>query len=177
LEVVLQSRLRYFLLPVLVIFVDQVTKYWAYTRLRISPDIDVINSFLKLSYVENPGIAFGVFSDTSGALKLWALAAISLIAIGLVVYFALKTPPDKILPAAALMLVLGGIIGNLIDRLWLGAVIDFIELYIEQYHWPTFNIADAAICVGALLLSIDILRDPKGVEEAHSERPKEGATD
>jgi signal peptidase II len=76
------------------------------------------------------------------------------------------------------MLVLGGIVGNLIDRMWLGAVIDFIELYIGKYHWPTFNIADAAICVGALLLSIDILKDPKGVEEAHSEeRPKEGAVD
>jgi len=172
------DKLRYFFLPLLVILADQASKYWAFTKLRSGLDVHVIDNCFKLSYAENPGIAFGIFSESSGAMKTWTLAAISLVAIGLVIFFALKAPREKRLPVVALMLVLGGIVGNLIDRMWLGAVIDFIEIYIGKYHWPTFNIADAAICVGALLLSIDILRDPKGIEESHSEdRPKEGAID
>jgi signal peptidase II len=170
---------RYFIISIIVVIFDQASKYWAYTRLRTGTEIDVIDGLFKFSYAENPGIAFGMFSESSGALKVWILAAISLLAIALVVYFALKSPPDKRLAVIALMLVLGGIIGNLIDRMWLGAVVDFIELYVGEYHWPTFNIADAAICIGAVLLSIDILNEPKSTtEDARSkERPKEGATD
>ena len=173
------SSLRYFHIALLIILSDQASKYWAYTRLRLGSDLSVIHNFLKLSYAENPGIAFGMFSDSSGALKVWALAIISVIAIGLVVYFAMRSMPGKRVPLIALMLVLGGIIGNLIDRVRLGVVIDFIELYIGQYHWPTFNLADAAICVGALLLSVDILRESKdATESAHSDdQPKEGASD
>jgi signal peptidase II len=142
---------------------DQVSKYWAYNKLRFNPDIGVIDGFFKLSYVENTGIAFGVLSSFSGNWKIWLLSSISVIAISLVTYFALKAPGNKKLFLIALMLVLGGIIGNLIDRIHLHAVIDFIELYVGDYHWPTFNVADMAICIGAFFLSIDILSEVKEV--------------
>lgn len=177
--------LRYFPLAIIVVLLDQATKYWAYQRLRVGSDITVIDGLFKLSYAENPGIAFGIFSNSPGQFKVYALAAVSLIAISLVCYFAYKTAENNRLLMIALMLVLGGITGNLIDRLHLQVVIDFIELYYRDYHWPTFNIADAAICVGAALLSIDILREPADAADAvganetaiipTSDQSKEGA--
>lgn len=159
----LKQILRYLPLSIIVVLLDQASKYWAYTKLRASSDIGVVENFFKLSYVENTGIAFGVLSNINGNWKIWLLSTISIIAISLVTYFALKAPGNKKLFLIALMLVLGGIIGNLIDRLHLHAVIDFIELYVGDYHWPTFNIADMAICIGAFFLSIDILREVKEV--------------
>jgi len=159
----LNQVLRYLPLSLLVVLLDQATKYWAYYNLRFKPDVHVINSFFKLSYAENPGIAFGVLSDTGGNAKVWLLSAVSFVAISLVTYFAYHAPPTKKLLLVALTLILGGIIGNLIDRLHLQVVIDFIEIYVNDYHWPTFNIADMAICIGAALLSIDILKESNEV--------------
>ncbi|MEW6732564.1 MAG: signal peptidase II [Acidobacteriota bacterium] len=174
----MRHTLHYSLLALFIVVCDQVAKRWAYMRLRLGSDISVIDGFFKLSYTENPGIAFGLFSDSQHILKIWLLAAISIIAIGLVVYFAIKSPPDKRLLLIALMFVLGGVIGNLIDRIVYGVVIDFIEFYIGERHWPNFNIADTAICVGAVLLSIDILREPKNeaLPVRQDERQEEGAS-
>lgn len=155
----MSQALRFLPLSLLVILLDQVTKYWAYINLRFQPDVHVINKFFKLSYAENPGIAFGVLADIEGNWKVWLLSTISFLAIGLVVYFVYSAPPTKKLLLVALTLILGGIIGNLIDRLHLQVVIDFLEFYVGNYHWPTFNIADMAICIGAGLLSIDILTE------------------
>lgn len=141
---------------------DQASKLWARAHLRSGSDLHVIDGLFKLSYAENPGIAFGIFAESETALKTWVLAGVSLLAIGLVFYFLTRTPSGKVLVSIALTVLLGGIVGNLIDRVRLGVVIDFIEVYVGQYHWPTFNIADAAICVGAALLSLDIARDPSG---------------
>lgn len=155
----MNQALRFLPLSLIVILLDQVTKYWAYVNLRFKPDVEVISNFFKLSYAENPGIAFGVLSEVEGNWKVWLLSIISFVAISLVIYFAYKAPQNKRLLLAALTLILGGIIGNLIDRLHLQVVIDFLEFYVGSYHWPTFNIADVAICIGAGLLSIDILTE------------------
>ncbi len=152
------TLLRYGFLSLLILLLDQVSKYWAYTRLRTGTDVSVIEGLFKLSYVENPGIAFSFWAQSDSTIKIWVLAGTSLLAIGLVIYFASQSPAKDYLLRIALMFILGGIVGNLIDRLRLGVVIDFIEFYLGQYHWPTFNIADAAICVGAVLLGIDILK-------------------
>ncbi len=145
---------------------DQASKFWARARLRSGSDVHVIDGFFKFSYAENPGIAFGIFAESEAALKTWVLAGVSLLAIGLVFYFLIRTPSGKVLVCVALTVLLGGIVGNLIDRVRLGVVIDFIEVYVGQYHWPTFNIADAAICIGAVLLSLDIVRDPNDRRES-----------
>jgi len=157
----LKQILKYLPLSLLVISLDQITKYWAYNNLRSKPDVHVIDNLFKLSYTENAGIAFGILSETNGNWKVWLLSAISFIAISLVIYFVSTSPSNKRLFLISLMLVLGGIVGNLLDRLHLQVVIDFIEVYLGDYHWPTFNIADVAICAGAFLLSVDILLETK----------------
>lgn len=157
----MKQILKYLPLSLLVISLDQITKYWAYNNLRSKPDVHVIDNLFKLSYTENAGIAFGILSETNGNWKVWLLSAISFIAISLVIYFVSTSPSNKGLFLISLMLVLGGIVGNLLDRLHLQVVIDFIEVYLGDYHWPTFNIADVAICAGAFLLSVDILLETK----------------
>ncbi|MBK7995587.1 MAG: signal peptidase II [Blastocatellia bacterium] len=157
----MKQILKYLPLSLLVISLDQITKYWAYNNLRSKPDVHVIDNLFKLSYTENAGIAFGILSETNGNWKVWLLSAISFIAISLVIYFVSTSPSNKRLFLISLMLVLGGIVGNLLDRLHLQVVIDFIEVYLGDYHWPTFNIADVAICAGAFLLSVDILLETK----------------
>src|ERR1041385_6616295 len=112
----LKTTLRYLVISLFVVLIDQASKYWAYLKLRTGADITIIPGFFKLSYTENPGIAFGMLSEAHGSAKVWLLSAVSLVAIVLVIYFALKSPPDKRRLLAALMLVLGGIAGNLIDR-------------------------------------------------------------
>ncbi|MCS6883860.1 MAG: signal peptidase II [Acidobacteriota bacterium] len=151
-------NMRYLPVSLLVLLADQVSKLWAYDNLRYRADRDLIDGFLKLSYAENPGIVFGLFAETESPAKTWLLAAISLSAAACIVHLLLKATPQQKLLTIALSVLLGGIAGNLIDRFRLGAVIDFIELYIGQYHWPTFNIADTAICVGAVLIGIDTFR-------------------
>lgn len=159
------AKLRYLAVTLGIVAFDQATKYWAYTHLRNNEDVTVITSCFKLSYVENRGIAFGLFNNSHNTAKTLVLSGISLLAVVLVSYFILTTAPYKRLLLVALTLILGGIIGNMVDRIHLQFVIDFLELYFGSYHWPNFNIADAAICIGAGLLTIDILTDKETVSE------------
>lgn len=164
----MRNAIRYLPLSVLVLLADQASKLWAYARLRLGSELQIVDGFFKLSYAENPGIAFGIFAEADTALKTWGLAGVSLLAIGLVFYFLTRTPSGKVIISVALAVLLGGIVGNLVDRVRLGVVIDFIEVYVGDYHWPTFNIADAAICIGAALLSLDMVRDSSGRQSNES---------
>ena len=149
-------RIWYLLAAFGIYMVDQMSKAWAVRTLRLGQDKTLIGGFLDLAYAENPGVAFGQLQD-GGAWGRYALAALaSAAAIAVVTYF-FRTPrsDDRILGACALLLA--GIAGNLTDRLRLGHVIDFIHVYAGSYHWPTFNVADASICCGALLLALDLI--------------------
>ena len=149
-----------------VFLIDQASKAWAVRRLRLG-DIPVINNFLNFSYAQNPGVAFSMLDD-HGAMGRWGLSAVAMLAGVLVLYFFWRTPrsDDRILGALALLL--GGIIGNVADRLRLGFVIDFIDVQFGSWHYPTFNVADAAICIGAGLLILDLFmsKKKKPVEES-----------
>jgi signal peptidase II len=136
--------------------VDQVTKAWAARTLRRGDDRTIISGFFDLTYTENPGIAFGQMQG-GGSVGRWIFVVLAVAAAIAVFYYFLRTPrnDDRVLGACALMLA--GILGNLTDRARLGYVIDFISLHAGQYHWPTFNIADASITVGALLLAYDVV--------------------
>jgi len=134
---------------------DQASKAWAIRRLRFA-DRTVISGLLDLVYAENPGIAFGQLQE-GGSFGRWffvVLAALAAIAV-LFYFFRTLRNDDRILGACALLLA--GIVGNLTDRVRLGFVIDFIQLHAGQYHWPTFNVADASITFGALLLAYDLI--------------------
>lgn len=135
---------------------DQATKAWAVRRLRFQTDIPVIDGFLNFAYAQNTGVAFSMF-DGHGDAGRWALSGMAFIAAAIVLYFFWKTPrsDDRILGSLALLLA--GIIGNVTDRVRLGFVVDFIDVQFGNWHYPTFNIADIAICTGAGLLILDML--------------------
>jgi signal peptidase II len=153
-------RTAYLLAAALLYVVDQMTKAWAVRRLRLGDTVRVVEGFLHFGYAENTGIAFGQLQE-GGEFGRWMLAALAaLAAAGVLVYFfRVKTADDRVLGACALLLA--GIAGNLTDRVRLGHVVDFIELHLGSYQWPTFNVADAAICVGAGLLALDIILEGK----------------
>lgn len=134
---------------------DQATKAWAVRRLRFGETVKA-GGFLQFAYAENTGIAFGRLQD-GGEFGRWMLATLATLAIvGLLLYFfRTRRTDDRILGAIALLLA--GVGGNLIDRVRLGHVVDFIEVFIGSYQWPTFNVADAAICAGAALLALDLI--------------------
>jgi signal peptidase II len=138
-----------------VFMIDQASKAWAVKTLRFDGDIPVITGFLNLAYAQNTGVAFSMLDD-HGDMGRWGLSIVAIIAATLVIYFFWRTPrsDDRILGALALLLA--GIAGNVTDRLRLGYVIDFIDVQFGSWHYPTFNVADAAICVGAGLLILDM---------------------
>ena len=138
-----------------VFMLDQVTKAWATRVLRFNGDRTVIDGFLNFAYAQNPGVAFSMLDDHGDAGR-WGLSVVAFVAAALVLYFFWRTPrsDDRIL--GSLVLLLAGIIGNVTDRIRLGFVVDFIDVQFGGWHYPTFNIADAAICLGAALLIIDM---------------------
>jgi signal peptidase II len=152
------GKLWYLIITALVLAFDQYTKYWVSIRLREGDEIDIIPGFFKLSYTENPGIAFGMLNN--GDVK-WLLVAISVAAVSVVLFYMMRTPSSNTLLLWSLALLAAGICGNLIDRVRMGRVIDFILLYYKSYQWPVFNIADMAITIGAALMAIELFLAPQ----------------
>ena len=153
-----------------VIVLDQATKFLAETLLTFHQPVPVLPSFnLLLTY--NTGAAFSFLAGAGGWQRWFFLGLGLLVSIGLIVWLRRLQPAEKRL-AAALALILGGAIGNVIDRAWLGQVIDFIQLYYQRWYWPAFNVADSAITVGAVLLVLDSLWSGKASER---NTPADGA--
>ncbi|MGH9929217.1 MAG: signal peptidase II [Pyrinomonadaceae bacterium] len=140
--------------------VDQSSKAWAVRALRFGADRTIIRGFLDLVYTENRGIAFGQLQE-GGGFGRWFFVVLAMAAAVAVFYYFLRTPrnDDRVLGACALLLA--GIVGNLSDRARLGYVIDFIVVHAGTWHWPTFNVADAGISIGALLLAYDLVFERK----------------
>jgi len=138
-----------------VFMIDQSTKAWAASRLRFGDDREIIPGFLNFAYATNTGAAFSMF-DNQGDAGRWGLSVVAMIAGVLVLYFFWRTPRSDDRVLGALALLLAGIAGNVTDRLRLGYVIDFIDVQFGNWHYPTFNVADMAICIGAGLLILDV---------------------
>src|SRR5215510_4662720 len=157
-------RVGYLLAAFGIYLADQATKAWAVKELRFGTDRTLISGFLDLVYTENPGIAFGQLQE-GGSFGRWFFVVLASAAAIAVLYYFLRTPrnDDRVLGACALLLA--GILGNLTDRVRLGFVVDFIVLHAGSYHWPTFNIADASITIGALLLAYDLIFSKKSKTE------------
>jgi signal peptidase II len=149
-------RAGYLLAAFGIYLADQASKAWAVKVLRFGEGRVLIRGFLQFVYTENPGIAFGQLQD-GGSFGRWFFVVLASCAAVAVFYYLMRTPrnDDRVLGACALLLA--GILGNLTDRVRLGYVIDFIVVHAGDYHWPTFNIADASITVGALLLAYDLV--------------------
>ena len=152
----LRWRAAYLFAAAAVYLADQASKAWAVRRLKAGEVVRVFDGLLHFSYAENPGIAFGRLQE-GGEFGRWMLAALAALAVvGLLLYFFRTARTDDRL-LGALALLLAGVAGNLTDRVRLGHVIDFIDVFIGSYQWPTFNVADAAICTGAALLALDLI--------------------
>ena len=144
------------LLVLVIVALDQATKYWALLTLLPYQPLAVM-PMVNLTLAYNTGAAFS-FLSTTGEWHRWFFTVFSTVmATGLVIWI-IRLAPEFRLQRIALSLILGGAIGNLIDRAFLGYVIDFIDIYYKSHHWPVFNIADSAICVGACLLFIELCK-------------------
>jgi signal peptidase II len=118
----------------------------------------MISGFLHLTLVRNTGMAFGLLSGADIPFKAALVTILSVAAMGAVSYYALRSPQDEKLTRIGLTFILGGALGNIIDRIRLGYVVDFVDVFYRDTHWPAFNVADACICIGVGLLLVDSFR-------------------
>ena len=142
-----------------VVVVDQASKLGVDASMQLFESIAIAPS-LSLTYVHNTGAAFSFLSQ-AGGWQRWFFAGLAVVMSGFMTLWLLRLQSHQRLVACGLSLVLGGAIGNLIDRVAYGYVIDFIDVYYSNWHWPAFNIADSAICIGVGLLLIDNFRQPE----------------
>ncbi|WNC67635.1 signal peptidase II [Thalassotalea nanhaiensis] len=157
------TGLRWLWLAIVMLILDQLTKQSVVALMDYRESINVL-PFFNLTYVHNPGAAFSFLADQGGWQRWFFTAIAGVVSILLVVWMA-KTPKQDKLIAISFALILSGAVGNLIDRMMFGYVIDFLDFYVGNKHWPAFNVADSAIFVGAGLMILDAFRDSKnGVE-------------
>jgi signal peptidase II len=142
----------------LILLLDQITKFYVDSSMRLHESIPVIQGLFSITHVRNPGAAFGFLADASPLFRAIFFVAVTVLAIILVVHYIWKSRAEEPRLTFALSLILSGAVGNLIDRVRLGEVIDFLDVYIGSTHWPAFNVADSAISVGAVILFIEITR-------------------
>jgi signal peptidase II len=155
-----KRHLPYLILMAAIVLLDQGSKALVVRFLGLHEYVPLVDGLLSLSHVRNRGAAFGVLSDWDVPYQSVLLSVLSLSALLAIAFYFVRLPPTARLPRAALALVLGGAVGNLIDRARLGYVVDFVHAYWRHYQWPDFNVADSAITVGVTLLVLDILRSP-----------------
>ena len=156
----MKRHLPLLLLMVAIVLLDQGTKALVVRSLPLHGYVSLVDGLLSLSHVRNRGAAFGILSDWDLPHQTVLLAALSLFALLAIAVYFVRLPRTARVPRVALALVLGGAVGNLLDRLRLGYVVDFVHFYWRSYQWPDFNAADSAITVGVTLLVLDILRSP-----------------
>jgi signal peptidase II len=153
-------------LAVAIIVADQIVKWWALRDLRFGQSVPVVDGFFSLTLVMNPGLAFGMLGGMPEALR-WMVGLLSIGAIVVLAVLAARLlPTGGTWTRLALGLVFGGAAGNLIDRVRFGAVVDFLDFYWRDYHWPAFNVADAAITVGVTIIAIRMLMDTAPAQAA-----------
>ncbi|NMC75123.1 MAG: signal peptidase II [Geobacteraceae bacterium] len=151
-----------------VIILDQATKLFIVRTLEFHGTITVVENFFEIIHTRNQGAAFGFLRDSS--VRLPFLITVSIVAAVVVLAVFRKLRPDQKLTAWGLALVFAGAVGNLIDRIRLGEVIDFLNVHWYEHFWPAFNVADSAICVGVGLLAVDMIREERRKKEKISEK-------
>jgi signal peptidase II len=145
----------------LILVADQWTKQAVQKKLLLYEKVQVIPGFFNLIHVRNTGGAFGIFGGEKSGIGSMLFIAVTLIAVGSLLYLFIRLKEDEKNLSLSFCLILSGAIGNLIDRLRFGEVIDFLDFYLASYHWPAFNIADSAISVGVGLMALELLRRDK----------------
>ncbi len=145
--------LKWLGLSFLTVLLDQWSKLSVTATMQLYESIEVVSNF-NLTYVRNEGAAFSFLSD-AGGWQRWLFTGLAFAISIMITIWILRLGKQELLLAVALSLVLGGAIGNLIDRVAYGYVIDFLDVYYKDWHWPAFNIADSAICLGVVLMLLE----------------------
>jgi signal peptidase II len=150
----------YYLFAILIILLDQLTKWLIVSKMTFGDSIPIINNVLYITSHRNRGAAWGILQG-----QMWLFYAITLIVIIALIYYIQKAAKGKWLLGLSLSLMLGGAIGNFIDRVFRKEVVDFIHTFIFGYNFPVFNVADSSLCIGVVLLMIVMLRDERETKE------------
>ncbi len=161
-------KARFLLLSLAVLLLDQLSKWLVETRLTEYESHTLIPGLLNFVHVRNTGVAFGLFPAHGDIRGTLVLAALGCFALSFVFYYFWHTPPEDKPLLGSLAAIIGGAIGNLIDRLASGGVTDFVDFHFQGYHWHTFNVADSAITIGICLMLLTSLRPARGEEAAPS---------
>ena len=144
---------------ILVIILDQWTKHLIYSRFSLGESISVINSFFAITYVRNMGAAFGLFHRAPAYFRDPFFIMVPIVALFVISFVFVRLDPRERLTSVALSLIVGGAVGNLVDRLRFGYVVDFLDAHWKEiYHWPAFNVADSCIVIGVALIFIQSFR-------------------
>lgn len=155
------AKYKYFvIIAAVVILLDQATKALVLQYLQLYDAISVVPGFFNLTHIRNPGGAFGVLAGGGSTLRNVLFLGAGSVALGMIIFFLRATPDKDRLMRFTLALIFGGAIGNIIDRLRFGEVVDFLDFYIGGLHWPAFNVADSAITVGIGLFVYHIIFNP-----------------
>ncbi|WP_160720110.1 signal peptidase II [Bacillus sp. USDA818B3_A] len=150
----------YYLIAIFVILLDQFTKWLIVNNMLLGESIPIINNVLYITSHRNRGAAWGILQG-----QMWLFYVITIVVIVGIIYYLHKAARGKMLLGVSLALMLGGAIGNFIDRVLRKEVVDFIHTYIFSYNFPVFNIADSALVIGVILLMIQMLLDERGSKE------------
>jgi len=148
---------RLLLIAGTIIIADQITKAVVLAKMALYQSITIIPGFFSLTHIHNPGGAFGFLAQQNATVRVAVFLVASIVAIGLIFMFYRQIPRSHPFLASGLALILGGAIGNLIDRLRFGKVVDFLDFYIGSLHYPAFNVADSAITVGVTIFLVHLV--------------------
>ncbi len=148
----MRKKGAYFVFIFLVLLADQASKLWISRTIPLSISKKVIPGFFNITHIHNRGAVFGFLGQSRSPVVFYLLMLASLVAFILVVYYFFRTPPTEKLMVLSLSFILAGALGNLADRIFRGYVIDFLDFYVKKWHWPSFNVADACVSVGAVSL-------------------------
>lgn len=153
-----ENGLYWLMTSTIVFFIDIASKFWILNKFHLYESINVL-PFFSITYVQNIGAAFSIFEG-----QRWMLAAVALLISGAIVYMLYRNKRQQKLENFSLSLILGGALGNLFDRLYHGFVVDFLDVNFGSWHYPTFNIADCAICIGIGLFILSSYKKPQKTE-------------
>ncbi len=156
----MRSRTVLGLVILAVLALDQATKIFVSSTMTLGESTPMVPGLLHITLVRNSGMAFGLLAAAAIPFKPVLMTLLSIVALGAVAVYAVSSPTSERLSQLALAFILGGAAGNIIDRVRLGYVVDFIDVFYKGSHWPAFNVADSAICAGVGLLLLDTLRRP-----------------
>lgn len=157
----MRKHIPYFILIVVLFATDQISKFLIARNILLNTSKEVIPGFFQLVHIHNKGAIFGFFSQSGSRFVYIFLTLASLVAMVLVVYYFFKASPGEKLLKVSLSLIIAGALGNFADRIFKGYVIDFLDVSVRGWHWPSFNVADSFLSIGIALMIISMIFDQK----------------